>query len=226
LRPRVVVSLPSLSSDFFASFSSPRLPSPRPLLPHSDATRLASLPSSNGDATAYLTAPATRLSTDKSITAYAPARMAAPGLDEVMAFLTEHGFASTASALRDDVLGRTAEVASDSSPALDPRLPPLRMPASASASGVGAGTTAPASPGSSSESASSSAFVSMRSTPSGIHRAVISPFFLLWALNPPHLCFRGCRLCPAVSRSVRRQFWEQFHAVGQCNYVSARTNFK
>ncbi|XP_047057953.1 DYRK-family kinase pom1-like [Lolium rigidum] len=103
--------------------------------------------------------------------------MAAPGLDEVMAFLTEHGFASTASALRDDVLDRTADGASDSSAALDPRLPPLRMPASAS--GVGAGTTAPASPGSSSESASSSAFVSMRSTPSGL----LNPYGV-W--SPPH----------------------------------------
>ncbi|KAK8453983.1 hypothetical protein SEVIR_5G375300v4 [Setaria viridis] len=94
--------------------------------------------------------------------------MAAPGLDQVMAFLTDHGFAGAASALRDDVLARTA--AGDDAPdaALDPRLPPLRMPGSASASGGGAGTPAPASPGSSSGSASSSAFVSMRSTPSGL----------------------------------------------------------
>uniref|UniRef100_A0ACD5VSE3 Uncharacterized protein n=1 Tax=Avena sativa TaxID=4498 RepID=A0ACD5VSE3_AVESA len=92
--------------------------------------------------------------------------MASPGLDEVMAFLTEHGFASTASALRDDVLGRTSDGESDFSAALDSRLPPLRM--LASASGVGAGSPAPASPGSSSDSASSSAFVSMRSTPSGM----------------------------------------------------------
>uniref|UniRef100_A0ACD5VLZ8 Uncharacterized protein n=1 Tax=Avena sativa TaxID=4498 RepID=A0ACD5VLZ8_AVESA len=103
--------------------------------------------------------------------------MASPGLDEVMAFLTEHGFASTASALRDDVLGRTSDGESDSSAALDPRLPPLRM--LASASGVGAGAPAPASPGSSSESASSSAFVSMRSTPSGM----LNPYGV-W--SPPH----------------------------------------
>ncbi|CAM0882976.1 unnamed protein product [Alopecurus aequalis] len=103
--------------------------------------------------------------------------MAAPGLDEVMAFLTEHGFASTASALRDDVLGRSAGGESGSSAALDPRLPPLRLPASAS--GVFAGAPEPASPGSSSGSASSSAFVSMRSSPSGL----LNPYGV-W--SPPH----------------------------------------
>lgn len=45
--------------------------------------------------------------------------MAAPGLDEVMAFLTEHGFASTASALRDDVLGRTSDWEPGAAAALD-----------------------------------------------------------------------------------------------------------
>jgi hypothetical protein len=96
----------------------------------------------------------------------APSRcMAAPGLDQVMAFLTDHGFAGAASALRDDVLARTAAGDGSHAAALDPHLPPLRMPASAA--GAGAGTPAPASPGSSSGSASSSAFVSMRSTPSG-----------------------------------------------------------
>ncbi|KAI5007195.1 hypothetical protein ZWY2020_047143 [Hordeum vulgare] len=90
--------------------------------------------------------------------------MAAPGLDEVMAFLTEHGFASTASALRDDVLGRAADGEPGPAAALDPQLPPLRM----SASGAGAPLPPPASPGSSSGSASSSAFVSMRSSPSGL----------------------------------------------------------
>uniref|UniRef100_A0A0A9D9L3 Uncharacterized protein n=1 Tax=Arundo donax TaxID=35708 RepID=A0A0A9D9L3_ARUDO len=93
--------------------------------------------------------------------------MAAPGLDEVMAFLTDHGFAGAASALRDDVLARTAGGDADCAAALDPQLPPLRMPAS-SFGGVGGGTPAPASPGSSSGSASSSAFVSMRSSPSGL----------------------------------------------------------
>ncbi|CAO2166913.1 unnamed protein product [Urochloa humidicola] len=92
--------------------------------------------------------------------------MAAPGLDQVMAFLTDHGFAGAASALRDDVLERTAAGDDARAAALDPQLPPLRMPASAG--GGGAGTPAPASPGSSSGSASSSAFVSMRSTPSGL----------------------------------------------------------
>ena len=91
--------------------------------------------------------------------------MAAPGLDQVMAFLTDHGFAGAASALRDDVLARTAAGDGSHDTALDPHLPPLRMPASAG--GAGAGSPAPASPGSSSGSASSSAFVSMRSTPSG-----------------------------------------------------------
>ncbi|WVZ68296.1 hypothetical protein U9M48_017255 [Paspalum notatum var. saurae] len=90
--------------------------------------------------------------------------MAAPGLDQVMAFLTDHGFAGAASALRDDVLARTAGDAGRGA-ALDPQLPPLRMPASA---GGGAATPAPASPGSSSGSASSSAFVSMRSASSGM----------------------------------------------------------
>ena len=99
--------------------------------------------------------------------------MAAPGLDQVMAFLTDHGFAGAASALRDDVLERTAAGEGARDAALDPQLPPLRMPGSASASGggggagAGASTPAPESPGSSSGSASSSAFVSMRSTPSG-----------------------------------------------------------
>jgi len=101
--------------------------------------------------------------------------MAAPGLDQVMAFLTDHGFAGAASALRDDVLDRTAAGEGARDAALDPQLPPLRMPGSASASGGGGGgacaggasTPAPASPSSSSGSASSSAFVSMRSTPSG-----------------------------------------------------------
>lgn len=88
--------------------------------------------------------------------------MAAPGLDQVMAFLTDHGFAGAASALRDDVLARSA--ARDA--ALDPQLPPLRMPASGGS--AVAATPAPASPSSSSGSASSSAFVSMRSTPSGL----------------------------------------------------------
>ncbi|BAD73772.1 putative dual-specificity tyrosine-(Y)-phosphorylation regulated kinase TbPK4 [Oryza sativa Japonica Group] len=97
--------------------------------------------------------------------------MAAPGLDEVMAFLTDHGFAGAASALRDDVLARAASAAgdagSDSDAALDPQLPPLRLPASTSGGG-GAPAAPPASPGSSSDSASSSAFVSMRSSPSGM----------------------------------------------------------
>ncbi|AQK99583.1 Protein kinase superfamily protein [Zea mays] len=95
--------------------------------------------------------------------------MAAPGLDQVMAFLTDHGFAGAASALRDDVLARTAAGDEGHDAALGPRLPPLRMPAAGtgSGSGAGSGTPAPASPGSSSGSASSSAFVSMRSTPSG-----------------------------------------------------------
>ncbi|KAF0887498.1 hypothetical protein E2562_002229 [Oryza meyeriana var. granulata] len=91
--------------------------------------------------------------------------MAAPGLDEVMAFLTDHGFASAASALRDDVLARTfAAGDADSDAALDPQLPPLRLPVSTS----GGGGAAAASPGSSSDTASSSAFVSMRSSPSGM----------------------------------------------------------
>ncbi|OQU87796.1 hypothetical protein SORBI_3003G345200 [Sorghum bicolor] len=94
--------------------------------------------------------------------------MAAQGLDQVMAFLTDHGFAGTASALRDDVLARTAAGDESHAAALDPHLPPLRMPASAVGAGAGAGTPAPASPDSSSGSASSSAFVSMRSTPSGL----------------------------------------------------------
>ncbi|OEL13417.1 Dual specificity protein kinase pom1 [Dichanthelium oligosanthes] len=94
--------------------------------------------------------------------------MAAPGLDQVMAFLTDHGFAGAASALRDDVLARTAAGDAARDATLDPQLPPLRMPGSVFASGGGAGTPAPASPGSSSGSASSSAFVSMRSTPSGL----------------------------------------------------------
>ncbi|KAL6616326.1 hypothetical protein ACP70R_038596 [Stipagrostis hirtigluma subsp. patula] len=94
--------------------------------------------------------------------------MAAPGLDEVMAFLTDHGFAGAASALRDDVLARTSAGDADSDDALDPQLPPLRMPGSASASGGAGGTPAPGSPRSSSGSASSSDFVSMRSTPSGL----------------------------------------------------------
>ena len=93
--------------------------------------------------------------------------MAAPGLDQVMAFLTDHGFAGAAFALRDDVLARTAAGDETHDAALDPHLPPLRMPASAAGAGAGSGTPAPASPGSSSGSASSSAFVSMRSTPSG-----------------------------------------------------------
>ncbi|XP_066312835.1 uncharacterized protein [Miscanthus floridulus] len=94
--------------------------------------------------------------------------MATPGLDQVMAFLTDHGFAGAASALRDDVLARTAAGDETHDAALDPHLPPLRMPASAAGAGAGSGTPAPASPGSSSGSASSSAFVSMRSTPSGL----------------------------------------------------------
>ncbi|KAK3165874.1 hypothetical protein QOZ80_1AG0038830 [Eleusine coracana subsp. coracana] len=93
--------------------------------------------------------------------------MAAPGLDEVMAFLTDHGFAGAASALRDDVRARTAAGDAGRAAALDPQLPPLRMPGSASGGGEG-GTTAPTSPRSSSVSASSSAFVSMRSSPSGL----------------------------------------------------------
>lgn len=103
--------------------------------------------------------------------------MAAPGLDEVMAFLTEHGFASTASALRDDVLGRTSDWEPEAAAALDPQLPPLRM--SASASGASAGMPPPASPGSSSGSASSSAFVSMRSSPSGL----LNPYGV-WSPRP------------------------------------------
>ncbi|KAL6853613.1 hypothetical protein ACP4OV_019642 [Aristida adscensionis] len=101
--------------------------------------------------------------------------MAAPGLDEVMAFLTDHGFASAASALRDDVLARTSAGGdAGRAVALDPQLPPLRMPggpASASGGGGGGGgggTPVPASPRSSSGSASSSDFVSMRSSPSGL----------------------------------------------------------
>ncbi|TVU02374.1 hypothetical protein EJB05_52159 [Eragrostis curvula] len=91
--------------------------------------------------------------------------MAAPGLDEVMAFLTDHGFAGAASALRDDVLARTTAGDDARDAALDPLLPPIRMRGSASG-----GTLAPASPRSSSGSgsASSSAFVSMRSSPSGM----------------------------------------------------------
>ncbi|KAG2601695.1 hypothetical protein PVAP13_5KG605800 [Panicum virgatum] len=145
--------------------------------------RFASKPAPpDGDATAYLTAaPPTHLSLSE--TAPPPhrprahcRRMAAPGLDQVMAFLTDHGFAGAASALRDDVLDRTAAGEGARDAALDPQLPPLRMPGSASASGGGGGgacaggasTPAPASPSSSSGSASSSAFVSMRSTPSGL----------------------------------------------------------
>ncbi|KQK10431.1 probable serine/threonine-protein kinase yakA isoform X2 [Brachypodium distachyon] len=106
--------------------------------------------------------------------------MAAPGLDEVMAFLTEHGFASTASALRDDVLDRSADGESDSTATLGPQLPPLRLPASASGgAGGGVALEAPASPGSSSNSASSSAFVSMSSSPSGL----LNPYGV-W--SPPH----------------------------------------
>ncbi|GJN17263.1 hypothetical protein PR202_gb04318 [Eleusine coracana subsp. coracana] len=93
--------------------------------------------------------------------------MAAPGLDEVMAFLTDHGFAGAASALRDDVRARTAAGDAGRAAALDPQLPPLRMPGTASG-GVEGGATAPASPRYSSGSASSSAFVSMRSSPSGL----------------------------------------------------------
>ncbi|XP_015688254.1 uncharacterized protein LOC102718785 isoform X2 [Oryza brachyantha] len=104
--------------------------------------------------------------------------MAAPGLDEVMAFLTDHGFESTASALRDDVLARASAAGdADSDAALDPQLPPLRLPASTSAGGGAAAE--PASPGSSNDSASSSAFVSMRSSPSGM----LNPYGL-W--SPPH----------------------------------------
>ncbi|XP_062225124.1 uncharacterized protein LOC133923855 isoform X2 [Phragmites australis] len=105
--------------------------------------------------------------------------MAAPGLDEVMAFLTDHGFAGAASALRDDVLARTAAGEAGCAATLDPQLPPLRMPGSAS--GGGGGTPAPASPGSSSGSASSSAFVSMRSTPSGL----LNPYGL-WSPRHSH----------------------------------------
>lgn len=163
----------SLSSDFFcASTKLPSSPRSRPPSVTRSADqgrllasrlRLASLPSPNADATAYLTRRATRLRG-------AANRMAAPGLDEVMAFLTDHGFAGAASALRDDVLARAASAAgdagSDSDAALDPQLPPLRLPASTSGGG-GAPAAPPASPGSSSDSASSSAFVSMRSSPSG-----------------------------------------------------------
>uniref|UniRef100_A0A0D9YGV5 Protein kinase domain-containing protein n=1 Tax=Oryza glumipatula TaxID=40148 RepID=A0A0D9YGV5_9ORYZ len=164
----------SLSSDFFcASSKLPSSPRSRPPSVTRSADqgrllasrlRLASLPSPNADATAYLTRRATRLRG-------AANRMAAPGLDEVMAFLTDHGFAGAASALRDDVLARAASAAgdagSDSDAALDPQLPPLRLPASTSGGG-GAPAAPPASPGSSSDSASSSAFVSMRSSPSGM----------------------------------------------------------
>ncbi|XP_062207332.1 DYRK-family kinase pom1-like isoform X2 [Phragmites australis] len=91
--------------------------------------------------------------------------MAAPGLDEAMAFLTDRGFSGAASALRDDVLARTAAGDAGCAGALDPQLPPLRMPGSDCGGG---GLPAPASPCSSSGSASSSAFVSMRSTSSGL----------------------------------------------------------
>uniref|UniRef100_A0A0D9V7G2 Protein kinase domain-containing protein n=1 Tax=Leersia perrieri TaxID=77586 RepID=A0A0D9V7G2_9ORYZ len=112
--------------------------------------------------------------------------MASPGLNEVMAFLTDHGFASAASALRDDVLARTSaagDADSDSDAALDPQLPPLRLPASTSggsgaASAVAAAAPA-ASPGSGSDSASSSDFVSMGSSPSGMRNP-----YGLW--SPPH----------------------------------------
>jgi hypothetical protein len=127
-------------------------------------------------------------------------RMAAPGLDQVMAFLTDHGFAGAASALRDDVLARTAAGDEGHDAALGPRLPPLRMPAAGtgSGSGAGSGTPAPASPGSSSGSASSSAFVSMRSTPSGTQGTSTRHFCRLLYLNPLLLAFRG-RISHTVS---------------------------
>jgi hypothetical protein len=164
--PPATQSLPSLSSDF------PR--QSRPVLSLEDSPLPPSLASrrfqvlSNGDATAYLTTRAADLSASTRYPrrVQATGRMATPGLDEVMAFLTDHGFAGAASALRDDVLARTAAGDAGRANALDPQLPPLRMPGSASGGGDG-GTPAPASPRSSSGSASSSAFVSMSSSPSG-----------------------------------------------------------
>lgn len=162
----------SLQSSLFRLTSVPFLP-PRPSRPvlslDEDSSRFASLPSSPQWRRNRLHHRAARRALEREDrdrehppTNRAPSRlMAAPGLDQVMAFLTDHGFAGAASALRDDVLARTAAGDGSHDAALDPHLPPLRMPAS----GCGAG--APASPGSSSGSASSSAFVSMRSTPSG-----------------------------------------------------------
>lgn len=127
--------------------------------------------------------------------------MAAPGLDKVMAFLTDHGFTGAASALRDDVLARTAAGDEGHDAALGPRLPPLRMPAAGTGSGSGSGSGAPApaaSPGSSSGSASSSAFVSMRSTPSGTQGTSTRHFCRLLYLNPLPLAFRG-RISHTVS---------------------------
>ncbi|XP_020114252.1 uncharacterized protein LOC109728290 isoform X2 [Ananas comosus] len=92
--------------------------------------------------------------------------MAAQGVDEVMAFLTAHGFDSAASALREDVLSRGGAAADEELPPLPPlRLEaPIRRADDASA----AAAAAAAAPSSASSSGSSDAFVSMRSTPSGL----------------------------------------------------------
>ncbi|XP_072955125.1 uncharacterized protein [Typha angustifolia] len=87
--------------------------------------------------------------------------MAAPGFEEVMAFLTGHGFARAASALRDDVIARGGAGFDESPP---PSLPPLRTPATSRR--IDADSAAP--PSSASSSGSSDAFVSMGSPPSGL----------------------------------------------------------
>jgi hypothetical protein len=129
--------------------------------------------------------------------------MAAQGLDQVMAFLTDHGFAGTASALRDDVLARTAAGDESHAAALDPHLPPLRMPASAVGAGAGAGTPAPASPDSSSGSASSSAFVSMRSTPSGTQ----ARGFFVASFKPSPPCFPWAYHTISICAPIFPRLW-------------------
>jgi hypothetical protein len=197
-------SLP-LSSDFAASLLV-RLVSPGPLTQRPPPASLPSSPTTTPPQWRRSPFRLQRRAPEReparaTHTSRAPTRrMAAPGLDQVMAFLTDHGFAGAASALRDDVLARTAAGDEGHDAALGPRLPPLRMPAAGtgSGSGAGSGTPAPASPGSSSGSASSSAFVSMRSTPSGTQGTSTRHFCRLLYLNPLLLAFRG-RISHTVS---------------------------
>ncbi|KAJ3669138.1 hypothetical protein LUZ60_011088 [Juncus effusus] len=88
--------------------------------------------------------------------------MSAPGLDEVMAFLTDGGFSAAASALRDDVLSRSGGDGSVESGEISHSLPRIRL-----------STSNPAAAGSSSSSSSDDdddddAFVSMHSSSPGL----------------------------------------------------------